>query len=75
MKDVSQEGLLRKKQAFEDCQPTTHWPNAAHVGELPMVRDGEQDELHRLVPKSGRPVLGDKGYKLKGIPYNTDASA
>lgn len=69
VKDVSQEDLLRKKKAFEECQPTTHWPNAAHVGALPLLRDGKQDELHHLVPKSGRPVLSERGYKLTGIPY------
>lgn len=67
--DVSQADLLRKKQAFEDCQPTTHWPNAAHVGALPLIRNGEQDKLHHLVPKSGKPLLSERGYRLTGIPY------
>lgn len=67
--DVTQEDLLRKKKAFEECQPTTHWPNAAHVGALPLIRDGEQDPLHHLVPKSGKPQLNERAFRLTGIPY------
>jgi hypothetical protein len=72
--DVTQADLQRKKRAFEACEPTTHWPNAAHVGALPLLREGEQDKLHCLVPRSGRPVLGERGYRLTGIPY-IDGSA
>ncbi|KAM0706050.1 hypothetical protein Q7P35_007410 [Cladosporium inversicolor] len=67
--DVTQEDLLRKKKAFEECQPTTHWPNTAHVGALPLIRDGEQDPLHHLVPKSGKPQLNERAFRLTGIPY------
>jgi hypothetical protein len=62
---------MRKKKAFEDCQPTTHWPNAAHVGALPLIRNGEPDPLHHLTPKSGKPQLSERGWKLTGIPYIT----
>ncbi|KAK3622011.1 hypothetical protein LTR56_022447 [Elasticomyces elasticus] len=67
--DASQEDLLRKKKAFEQCKSTTHWPNAVHVGGLPVLRDGEPDPYHYLVPKSGRPQLSERAYKLTGIPY------
>jgi len=69
VKDVTQEDLLRKKKAFEDCMP------AAHVGALPLIRNGAPDPFHNLVPKSGRPVLKPEAFKLTGIPYIVDATA
>lgn len=67
--DVSQEDLQRKKKAFEECQATTHWPNAAHVGHMPLYRNGELDPWDFDVPKSGRPKLSERGFRLTGIPY------
>ena len=61
--------LLTDTQAFEECQATTHWPNAAHVGHQPLYRNGELDKLDHDVPKSGRPQLSERGMKLTGIPY------
>ena len=67
--DVSQEDLIRKKAAFENCAPTTHWPNALHIVDVPVMRDGEPDKHNFKMPKSGKPVLGERAFKLTGIPY------
>jgi len=32
--DATQGDLNRKKQAFEELESTTHWPNTMHVGKL-----------------------------------------
>lgn len=67
--EVSQEDLVRKKAAFENNDPTTHWPNALHVVALPVLRDGVPDPLNYKIPKSGSPKLSERGYRLTGIPY------
>jgi len=67
--DASQEDLIRKKGAFESMQSTTHWPNAMHVGGLKPLRDGEECPHNFATPRSGRPQLTERGYKLTGIPY------
>ncbi|KAG8626803.1 hypothetical protein KVT40_005748 [Elsinoe batatas] len=60
--------------SFEACDSTTHWPNALHVGGLPVLRDGKLDALHHKIPKSGRPELSERAFKLTGIPYITAAA-
>ncbi|KAI5198369.1 hypothetical protein E4T38_07552 [Aureobasidium subglaciale] len=52
-----------------DCQSTTHWPNAVQEVVLPILRDGVEDHLNYRIPKSGRPQLSERAYKLTGIPY------
>ncbi|KAH7388901.1 hypothetical protein BKA64DRAFT_124517 [Cadophora sp. MPI-SDFR-AT-0126] len=69
VEDATQEDLIRKKAAFENCESTTHWPNAVHVGGVPVNRGGKPDPLNHKVPKSGRPVLSERAFKLTGIPY------
>lgn len=47
---------------------TTHWPNALHLVNLPVLRNGEPDPYNRPNPR--QPVrLSDRGLKLTGIPY------
>ncbi|KAJ5126374.1 hypothetical protein N7526_008551 [Penicillium atrosanguineum] len=66
--DATKEELEVKKKAFEETKMTTHWPNAKHVVELPVTRNGEPDPYQRTSPQ--KPVqLSERGYKLTGIPY------
>lgn len=66
--DATKEQLLIKKKAFEETRMTTHWPNAMHVVDLPVYRNGEADPYQRSSPRE--PVqLSDRGFKLTGIPY------
>jgi hypothetical protein len=83
--EISKEDLIKKKKAFEgesfsmmlytqltttaECQSTTHWPNAVQEVTLPILRDGVDDPLNFRVPKSGKPQLSERAYKLTGIPY------
>lgn len=69
--DASQEDLLRKKGAFEKTQSTTHWPNAKHVGGIPVLRDGEPCPYNTGKPRAA-PILGERGFRLTGIPYIQD---
>ncbi|KAK7518406.1 uncharacterized protein IWZ02DRAFT_492165 [Phyllosticta citriasiana] len=68
--EATQEDLLRKREAFEACVGTTHWPNARHVGSNVAKRDGVEDPHNRLRPLK-EPVLDERGLKLTGIPYIT----
>ena len=66
--DATKEQLQIKKQAFEQTKMTTHWPNAAMIVDLPVLRNGEPDPYQRTSPRE--PVkLTERGYKLTGIPY------
>ncbi|CAG8947391.1 unnamed protein product [Penicillium salamii] len=66
--DASREQLETKKMAFEETKMTTHWPNAMHVVDLPVYRNGEIDPHNRSKPRF--PVqLSERGFKLTGIPY------
>lgn len=67
--DASQEDFIRKKKALKECKSTTHWPNAVHVGGLPVLRDGKPDPYHHDIPKSGKSQLNERGFNLTGIPY------
>lgn len=68
--DATTEDLLRKRAAFLECDFTTHWPNAMHVGSpLPVLRAGKKCHLNHKVPKSGKPQLSERGLKLTGLPY------
>jgi hypothetical protein len=52
----------------QDTKSTTHWPNAMHVGGVPVLRNGELDPYNRDSPR--QPVsLSERGFKLTGIPY------
>lgn len=66
--DASQEDLLRKKAAYENMQGTTHWPNAMHVGGIPILRNGKPCPYNTGKPRK-EPELSDVGFKLTGIPY------
>jgi len=66
--DVSQEDLLRKKEAFEKRLGTTHWPNARHVGSNVAKRNGGDDVVSRDRPLH-EPKLSERAFKLTGIPY------
>lgn len=66
--DASQEDLVRKKDAFETTQSTTHWPNALHVGGIPVLRNGQPCQYNTGKPRQA-PQLSDRGFKLTGIPY------
>ncbi|KAF5526371.1 putative phytanoyl-CoA dioxygenase [Colletotrichum aenigma] len=66
--DASQEDLVRKKGAFESLQSTTHWPNAMHVGGIPVKRGGEPCPYNTGKPREV-PRLSERGFKLTGIPY------
>ncbi|KAH7037022.1 uncharacterized protein B0I36DRAFT_237800 [Microdochium trichocladiopsis] len=66
--EATHEDLIRKKGAFEDLKSTTHWPNAMHVGGIPVLRDGVPCPYNKDRPIE-RPVLSEVGYKLTGIPY------
>ncbi|KAF6812650.1 hypothetical protein CMUS01_13012 [Colletotrichum musicola] len=66
--DASQEDLVRKRDAFERLLSTTHWPNAMHVGGIPVLRGGEKCLYNSGKPRR-EPVLGEGGWKLTGIPY------
>jgi hypothetical protein len=67
--DATQEELTRKKSAFETTQSTTHWPNAMHVGGVPIKRqDGNDCPYNDWKPR--QPVkLSERGLRLTGIPY------
>ncbi|KAJ5306849.1 hypothetical protein PENANT_c003G01099 [Penicillium antarcticum] len=66
--DATKEQLQVKKMAFEETKMTIHWPNAMHVVDLPVFRDGEADPYNRSKPRE--PVkLIERGFKLTGIPY------
>ncbi|KAH7333425.1 hypothetical protein BKA65DRAFT_527578 [Rhexocercosporidium sp. MPI-PUGE-AT-0058] len=69
VESATQEDLIRKKAAFDNCQSTTHWPNAAHVGGLPINRGCVPDPHNTTVPRSGKPFLSERAFKLTGIPY------
>ncbi|KAL4748569.1 hypothetical protein BDW72DRAFT_195692 [Aspergillus terricola var. indicus] len=66
--DASQEDLVRKKEAFENWLGTTHWPNAKHTGSNVAKRDGKECPYNRFKPVT-EPVLGERAFKLTGIPY------
>ncbi|KAJ3513320.1 hypothetical protein NM208_g15205 [Fusarium decemcellulare] len=66
--DATQEDLIRKKEAFENLQSTTHWPNAMHVGGIPVLRDGEPCPYNTGKPREA-PKLSNRGFQLTGIPY------
>ncbi|KAI0476580.1 hypothetical protein GGR56DRAFT_481415 [Xylariaceae sp. FL0804] len=66
--EASQEDLLRKRKAFEETKGTTHWPNAVHVGGVPIIRDGQPCPYNDGKPRQ-LPKLTERGYKLTGIPY------
>ncbi|KAL4888813.1 hypothetical protein BDV59DRAFT_196176 [Aspergillus ambiguus] len=68
VKDVTQDQLKKKKDAFESYLGTTHWPNAQHVGSNVAKRDGKDDPHNRFEPVN-KPVLDSEGFKLTGIPY------
>ncbi|KAL4981228.1 hypothetical protein BDW66DRAFT_156296 [Aspergillus desertorum] len=54
--------------AFEETKMTTHWPNAMHVVDLPVHRNGEPDPYDRKKPR--KPVqLTERGFKPTCIPY------
>ncbi|CBF80106.1 hypothetical protein AN7787.2 [Aspergillus nidulans FGSC A4] len=68
VEDATTKQLQTKKMAFEETKMTTHWPNAMHVVDLPVHRNGELDPYDRKKPR--KPVqLTDRGFKLTGIPY------
>lgn len=66
--EASNEDLVRKKHAFETLQSTTHWPNAMHVGGLPILRDGKPCPYNTGKPRK-EPQLSQRGWQLTGIPY------
>lgn len=66
--DATKEQLIVKKKAFEETKMTTHWPNAMHVVDLPVFRNGEPDPYNRSSPRV-KPQLSERGFKLTGIPY------
>ncbi|EED13683.1 conserved hypothetical protein [Talaromyces stipitatus ATCC 10500] len=69
VKDVSQEDLIRKKDAFEKRLGTTHWPNARHVApNNDAMRDGKLCPKNRTGPVQD-PVLNERTFTLTGIPY------
>ncbi|KAF4972885.1 hypothetical protein FSARC_656 [Fusarium sarcochroum] len=68
--DATQEDLIRKKAAFENLQSTTHWPNAMHVGGIPILRDGKPCPYNTGKPREV-PKLTNRGFQLTGIPYIT----
>ncbi|RAO67801.1 uncharacterized protein BHQ10_003813 [Talaromyces amestolkiae] len=71
--DATEEELLRKKKAFDESIMTTHWPNAMHLVDLPVLRNGEPDPYNRSKPR--KPVdLTERGFKLTGIPYLKQAA-
>ncbi|ORY86667.1 hypothetical protein BCR35DRAFT_302382 [Leucosporidium creatinivorum] len=68
---ATQEELLQKKALFENTKGHSHWPQ----GFQPFVehfvapkRNGELDPLNTWKPRKA-PVLGERAYKLTGIPY------
>ena len=67
--DATQEELIRKKAALDTTQSTTHWPNAMHVGGVPINRqDGKPCPYNDFKPR--QPVkLSERGLWLTGIPY------
>jgi len=72
--DATQEDLIRKKGAFDNTLRTTHWPNASHVGGIPMLRDGKPDPYDDDTP--AKPAkLSERAFKLTGIPYIAATSA
>ncbi|KZL78253.1 phytanoyl-CoA dioxygenase [Colletotrichum tofieldiae] len=66
--EATQEDLIRKKGAFDTLQSTTHWPNAMHVGGIPVLRDGEPCPYNTGKPRQV-PELTERGFQLTGIPY------
>ncbi|KAF4992506.1 hypothetical protein FDECE_13695 [Fusarium decemcellulare] len=66
--DATQEDLVRKREAFENLQSTTHWPNAMHVGGIPVLRDWEPCPYNTGKPREA-PKLSNRGFQLTGIPY------
>ncbi|KAF4452214.1 phytanoyl- dioxygenase [Fusarium austroafricanum] len=66
--DATQGDLIRKKGAFENLQSTTHWPNAMHVGRIPILRDGKPCPYDTGKPREA-PKLTNRGFELTGIPY------
>lgn len=68
--NLTQEELKGKKEAFEGVEFTTHWPNLPGFGGVPFTRlDGKPCPHNFKVPRSGKPQLTERGYKLTGIPY------
>ncbi|KAJ5937576.1 hypothetical protein N7454_003918 [Penicillium verhagenii] len=66
--DATQEDLQRKKAAFDQRVGTTHWPNAKHTGSNVAQRNGQDDPHNRSRPLV-EPSLGERAFKLTGIPY------
>jgi hypothetical protein len=66
--DASQEDLVRKKKALEETKSTTHWPNALHVGGIPVLRDGVPCPYNDGKPREPV-VLSERGWQLAGVPY------
>ncbi|EMD67092.1 hypothetical protein GGP41_007027 [Bipolaris sorokiniana] len=72
--EASEEDLLRKKDAFYTTQSTTHWPNAMHVGGLPIIRGNEPCPYNTGKPRKSV-ELSKRGFELTGIPYIGTLSA
>ncbi|KAL2830718.1 hypothetical protein BJY01DRAFT_254526 [Aspergillus pseudoustus] len=66
--DATPEQLQQKKKAFEEVLPTTHWPNALHVVDLPVNRNGQPCPYNTKKPQTQREV-SPENFKLTGIPY------
>lgn len=67
--DASQDDLRKKKEAFEKRLGTTHWPNARHVGSNVAKREGVVDALAARERPIEEPILGERAFRLTGIPY------
>jgi hypothetical protein len=73
--DASQEDLIRRKDAYERCVGTTHWPNANHTGSNVATRDSVDDPYNRSEPVR-KPGIDERTFKLTGgIPYIQSVSA
>ncbi|KAH6687381.1 hypothetical protein F5X68DRAFT_239941 [Plectosphaerella plurivora] len=66
--DATQAQLKDKKRAFEEKLPTTHWPNALHLVNLPVLRGGEPCPYNTGKPSTEREV-SEENFRLTGIPY------
>jgi hypothetical protein len=66
--DATQEQLAQKKKAFDECLPTTHWPNALHLVDLPVNRNGAPCPYNTRKPSTECEVSAEN-MRLTGIPY------
>ncbi|KAK7413275.1 hypothetical protein QQX98_007863 [Neonectria punicea] len=69
--DATPEDLLRKKDAFEKLQTTTHWPNATHIGGPPCASRRKAVPLQQKQQTSTATSFNGEGFQVDWHPVHS----